>query len=100
MSNQNEQLDKERRILEVLRKVISAIVRDTTPNPGIRHPLKPATLEDIRQCFILISTREKEISAIMGDQPSKLRPQYADKMTPDDAPKVIHLKNIDDSGKH
>lgn len=78
MDNRTEQaLDKERRILEVVRRVISAVVRDTTPEPGYRHPLKSQTIEDIRQCFALISAREREIDIECGHE-SKDRPRYAD----------------------
>jgi hypothetical protein len=68
-------LKKELDVLVVLRKVISGIVREITPDPGMKHPLSEATMEDIRQGFLLIAAREKEISEAMG-KPSLHRPVY------------------------
>ena len=68
-------LKKELDILVVLRKVISSMIRDITPEPGMRQPLSDQTMEDVRQGFILIAAREKEISESMG-KPSLHRPSY------------------------
>ncbi|VAW60486.1 hypothetical protein MNBD_GAMMA11-450 [hydrothermal vent metagenome] len=68
-------LTKELDVLVTLRKVISSMVRDITPEPGMRHPLSDETLEDVRQGFMLIAAREKEISEAVG-KPSLHRPQY------------------------
>ncbi len=69
--------NKEQRTLIVMRKVLSAIVRETTPNPGMRHTLSDATREDIRMCFKLISAREQEIAQASGID-VKERPRYPD----------------------
>ena len=50
-------LKKELDVLVTLRKVISSVVREITPDPGMRHPLSEATMEDVRQGFILIAAR-------------------------------------------
>ncbi len=68
-------LKKELDVLVTLRKVISSVVREITPEPGMKHPLSKTTLEDVRQSFILIASREKEISEAMG-MPSQHRPMY------------------------
>jgi len=68
-------LKKELDVLVTLRKVISSVVREITPEPGMKHPLSEATMEDVRQGFILIAAREKEISDAMG-KPSLHRPMY------------------------
>jgi len=68
-------LKKELDVLVALRKVISSVVRDITPDPGMRHPLSDQTMEDVRQGFILIASREKEITDKMG-KPSLHRPMY------------------------
>jgi len=68
---------KEIEVLTVLRKVISGVVRELTPEPNMRHPLSDGMLEDIRQSFILIAAREKEINDAAGT-PSTRRPQYTD----------------------
>lgn len=68
---------KEQRILVVMRKVLASIVKDTTPEPGMRHPLKDHTIEDIRECFKLISAREQELASESGLE-IKERPNYPD----------------------
>ena len=68
-------VSKEQRILRVMRKVLGSIVRDTTPPPGMQHPLKDTTIEDIRQCFALISARERELMEEAGIA-ARERPRY------------------------
>ena len=68
-------LKKELDVLVTLRKVLSGVVREITPDPGMRHPLSDGTLEDVRQGFLLISAREREITELMG-KPSLHRPIY------------------------
>ncbi len=71
-------LSKERRILIALRKTLADVVKDTTPLPGRRHPLQESTIERIRDCFSLISARERELAQGGADDASALRPRYAD----------------------
>jgi hypothetical protein len=74
-SDQNS--SKEQRTLLVMRKVLSAVIRETTPNPGMKHVLSDATREDLRLCLQLISSREYEIAQQSGLD-IKERPRYAD----------------------
>lgn len=53
----------EQRILRVMRKVLAKIVREVAPRAGAASPLSDETIEDIRECFNLISIREKELAA-------------------------------------
>ena len=69
--------NKEQRILVVMRKLLAQIVKDTTPGPGMRHPLNEQTIKDIRDCFGLISARERELSEQAGIE-NKDRPRYID----------------------
>jgi len=69
--------NKEQRTLLVMRKLLSAIVRETTPNPGMKHVLSDATREDIRMCFGLISAREQELAQESGITVQE-RPRYPD----------------------
>ena len=39
--------NKEQRILVVMRKLLAQIVKDTTPGPGMRHPLNEQTIKDM-----------------------------------------------------
>ena len=75
---------KEHQILATLRKVLSEVVRDTTPKPGRPHALKPQTVEGIKHCFMLLTAREKEIIEAAGENMDK-RPRYADE------PKKAHV---------
>ena len=72
-----EYLSKEHQILATMRKVLSSIIRDTTPPPGRPHPLRQSTIEDVKHCFTLITAREQEIHQEAGKS-MDLRPRYAD----------------------
>ncbi|MDT8283388.1 MAG: segregation and condensation protein A [Gammaproteobacteria bacterium] len=69
---------KEHQILVTLRRVLSAVVRDTTPSPGRPGPLSAKTIDDVKHCFQLITSREKEIIEQAGGNEMDSRPQYAD----------------------
>ena len=73
----NDSLSKDHRIMIVMRKVLSSIIRDTTPPPGMRHPLSDKTIEDVRQCLALISAREKELGEELGVKRGD-RPYFVD----------------------
>lgn len=74
MSIENlDNYSKEQRILRVMRRVLGSIVKDTTPQPGMLHPLSEQTIEDIKACFALISAREAELH-----EESHLKPVFAD----------------------
>lgn len=73
----DEHLSKERMILRILRKVLGSIVRDTTPLPGMLHPLKDSTREDIRDLFGMIAEREAELANQAGVSMDE-RPRYSD----------------------
>ena len=73
----SEYLSKEHQIIATMRKVLSSIIRDTTPPPGRPHPLRESTIEDVKHCFSLITAREKEIHEEAG-KAMDMRPRYAD----------------------
>lgn len=62
----NSELTKEQRVMRMMRMVLSSIVKDTTPQPGMRHPLSEQTIDDIKACFALISAREMELAEEAG----------------------------------
>ncbi len=68
---------RELKILGIMRQVLSSIIRDTTPPPGMQHPLNNNTIEDVKQCFALITAREKEINELNGNE-QNMRPRYKD----------------------
>lgn len=69
-------LTQEQRILIAMRRTLGAVIRDVTPPPGMRHPLADATIQDVRQCLMLIAAREKELADAQGRGGE--RPYYAD----------------------
>lgn len=73
----DSETSKEHQILVTLRKVLSSVVREITPEPGMRHPLSEQTMLDVRQAFTLIAAREKEITEAAG-KPSLHRPHFVD----------------------
>ena len=80
----SDDLSIDQKILITLRKTLSSVVRETTPPPGMQHPLTNQTIEDIKHCFVLISARERELAEEKG-QPNTARPRYADE------PKTSHV---------
>ena len=58
---------KEREVLMVMRKVLAQVVKDTTPpSRAMKHPLSGQTIQDIRHCLGLISSRERELAGLAG----------------------------------
>jgi hypothetical protein len=74
-----EDLAKEQKIMVVMRKVLTTIVRETAPHPGHASPFSEQTIEDIRMCLSLISARERELAEAQGIV-NHDRPHYADEM--------------------
>lgn len=68
-------LSQEQQILIAMRQTLTAVIRDVTPPPGMRHPLSAGTIEDVRQCLSLIAAREKELADLDGRGGE--RPYYA-----------------------
>ena len=72
----NNEISKEQRVMRMMRMVLASIVRDTTPQPGMYHPLSERTIEGIKACFALISAREMELAEEAGL--GKERPHFSD----------------------
>lgn len=76
--NKTESADsKELRILRAMKTTLTGVIKDTATQPGLKHPLSERTIEDIRQCLMLISARERELAEATG-RSMDLRPHYAD----------------------
>lgn len=73
----DEGLSKEQRILRMMRKTLTDVVRDATPAPGQLHPLSAATVAGIRDCLGLIAARERELAEEAG-QGNGMRPRFVD----------------------
>ena len=78
----------------VMRKVLASIIRDTTPPPGMKHPLKDNTIEDVRACLGLISARERELADARGI--AMERPYFTDE---EKTAEVVPISRIQKIGK-
>jgi hypothetical protein len=93
-------LTQEQRVMRMMRKVLTKIVREITPQPGMRHPLSEGTINDIRDCLALISAREGELADEAGI-PRTMRPVFIDE--PQKAqvvPMPVSRKSKADDEKH
>ena len=77
MGDQVKNGNKEFRVLKAMKKVLTGIVKDTTVPAGHKHPLSDSTIEDIRQCLMLISAREQELMHEAGERPM-MAPRFVD----------------------
>jgi len=73
----SEEISKEQRILRMCKRVLTDIAKDTVTPPGLKHPLSEHTIQGIRDCLQLISSRETEILSNQG-RPSTSKPHFAD----------------------
>lgn len=74
------ELSKEQQILRVMRKTLGNVVRDVTPLGGRANPLSSDTIQDIKDCFALISERERALAEQLGFDQAK--PYYKDGSIP------------------
>jgi len=72
-----EGLSKEQQIMVVMRKVLTTIIRETTPTADRSSPFSEQTIEDIRLCLQLITARERELLEAQGIT-NTARPYYID----------------------
>lgn len=66
----------EQRILRAMRKTLASVVKDATPRDGTSGFLSGDTVDQIRSCFELISSRERELAVALGL--SEARPGFVD----------------------
>jgi hypothetical protein len=86
----NDSLSKEQQVMVMMRKILGAVIRDTTPQPGMKQPLSENTINSIKDCFALIAAREKELAEEAGIE-NKMKPRYIDEPS---ASKVVPLSKI------
>lgn len=72
-----DKLSKEQQIMVTMRKVLTTIIRELTPDRGGQYPLTEQTVEDIRLCLTLIAAREQELAEAKGIT-NLDRPHFAD----------------------
>ncbi len=91
MSSENiDEKEKEIRIMVMMRQVLSAVARDTVPPKGMKHPLSDNTIQGLRECLSLISSRERELNIELGSD-SGARPRFVDEP---ETTKVVSLDSI------
>jgi hypothetical protein len=59
-------LHDEQRLMRMMRKTLTSIVRDTAPRDGNPSPLTEATILGIKDCLMVISSRETELAQLTG----------------------------------
>jgi hypothetical protein len=71
--NDSDASNIERRVLSMMKDILTRVARDTAAAPGTRHVLSDETIERIRSGLAFISAREMELSGreddITGDRP-------------------------------
>lgn len=83
-------LQDEQRIMRMMRKTLTSIVRDTAPRDGNPSPLSEATVLGIKDCLMVISSREVELAKLTG-RTLEERPHFTDE-TP--SAHVVKLASI------
>jgi hypothetical protein len=87
-----QDFSKEERILQVMKRVLTDVAKDTYTRPGHRHPLSDQTVQGIRDCLSLITAREAELAEAAG-RPMNMRPRFIDE------PQSSVVVTLDVSGK-
>ena len=73
----DESISKEERIIRMMKRVLTDIAKDTHVTPGLKHPLSPSTVQGIRECLSVITSREQELAKAAG-RSMNMRPRYID----------------------
>ena len=71
------ELTTEERVLRMMKNVLTSVARDTAPHSGFKHPLSEQTIQGIRECLMVITSRERELGKEHGRN-MDARPQYID----------------------
>jgi len=71
------EVTKEERILRAVKLTLTNVIKDTATQPGMRHPLSDGTIQDLRNCLQLISSRESELVESSGGS-MDMRPHFTD----------------------
>ena len=72
-----QDISEEQRIMRMMRKTLSFIVRDVAPRDGNASPLSEATIMNIKDCLAVISNREAELANLQNLNLNE-RPHYSD----------------------
>jgi hypothetical protein len=83
-------LHDEQRLMRLMRKTLTSIVRDTAPRDGNPSPLSEATILNIKDCLMVISSRETELAKLTGRTLDE-RPHFSDETPTSHAVKVSSI---------
>ena len=82
----------EKRVLMAMRKTLAKVVRDLTPaDTATRYPLTDDTVSDIKACFDLIASRERELMQLAGNEGQE-KPRFIDDIHKPQVVSVAGLK--------
>jgi hypothetical protein len=96
MTEENKELQMERRILRAMRRTLSSVIKDATPRPGMDGFLSDDTVEQIRECLGIITAREKELADSL--ELTAAKPMYPDQ---ERTVRTVQVKPpIKSDGKH
>ena len=84
----SDDIEKDRKIFMAMRKTLTKIIKDTTPQPGMKHILTNDTIGDIKACLGFLSAKEQELAKEAGVKIHE-RPRYIDE------PKTSQVISID-----
>lgn len=68
---------KEEKVLDMVYAALVDVIKDTTTDPRLRHPLSEGTRTSIRDCLDLITARRMELTKERGTH-REMRPHYTD----------------------
>jgi hypothetical protein len=71
------ELTTEERVLRMVRNVLTRVAKDTATEPGLKHPLSKQTINEIRECLMMITAREQEL-AKQYNRDTSARPRFID----------------------
>lgn len=80
----------EQRIMRMMRKTLTSIVRDTAPRDGNPSPLSEDTVLNIKDCLMVISNRETELAKLTGRTLDE-RPHFTDETPNTHAVKISSI---------
>jgi len=83
-------LQDEQRIMRMMRKTLTSIVRDTTPRDGNPSPLTEGTVLGIKDCLVVISAREAELAQLTGRTLDE-KPRFSDETPTSHAVKISSI---------
>jgi hypothetical protein len=83
-------LHDEQRLMRMMRKTLTSIVRDTAPRDGIPSPLTETTVLGIKDCLMVIASRETELAQLTGRTLDE-RPRFSDETPASHAVKISSI---------